>query len=261
VGALALAIVQGPDWQWDSARVLGAFAVSAALLAAFLWRSARHPAPVIELSLFRVRSFAAANAGGFVFAMGFYALLLCNVLFLTGIWHYSILRAGVALTPGPLMATLAAPIGGRLSDRFGQRVVAVPGSLFFAAGALLFALEAGTHRSYVADFLPANMLAGFGIGLTFAAFGSAAVAELPRNRYATGGAINNCIRQIGAVLGVSGLIVILGTPSPEDALHVFHRAWVLMALTGVLAALAGVALGRVRARHAGEEAVAATVPA
>src|SRR5262245_19124262 len=253
VGFLALGIVQGPQWGWDSARIIGSFAASAALLAAFLVRSTRHRAPVIELALFRVRSFAVANAGGFVVAMGFYSLLLCNVLFLTGVWHYSILRAGVALTPGPLMAALAAPIGGRLSDRFGQRVVAVPGSLLFATGALLFAVLTGPEPSYVSDFLPANILGGLGIGLTFAAFGSAAVAELPRNRYATGGAINNCIRQIGAVLGVSVLIVLLGTPTPENAVHLFHRAWALIGLTGAVAAILGVALGRVRARETGEE--------
>jgi hypothetical protein len=105
------------------------------------------------------------------------------------------------------------------------------------------------------------MLAGAGIGLTFAGFGSAAVAELPRNRYATGGAINNCIRQIGAVLGISTLVVLLGTPTPANALHVFHRAWALMALTGALAAITGLALGRVRARHAGEEPAAASAGA
>jgi MFS family permease len=214
---------------------------------------------VIELSLFRVRSFAVANLGGFLFALGFYALLLCNVLFLTGVWGYSILRAGVALTPGPLMAALAAPVGGRLSDRFGQRLVAVPGGLIFAAGALLFALDIGQHRSYATEFLPATLLTGTGVGLTFAAFGSAAVAELPRTRYATGGAINNCFRQIGAALGISTLIVLIGTPSPADALHVYHRAWALMALTGALAGVTGLALGRVRARHAGEEIPDATL--
>ena len=253
VGALALGIVQGPQWGWSSARIVGAFAASAVLLTLFLWRSARHRAPVIELSLFRVRSFSVANLGGFAFATGFFALLLCNVFFLTGVWHYSVLRAGIALTPGPLMAALAAPIGGRLSDRFGQRVVAVPGGLLFGTGALLFALNTDLHPSYAAEFLPANLLTGVGVGLTFAAFGSAAVAELPRNRYATGGAINNCIRQIGAVLGISTLIVLLGTPTPANALHLFHRAWALIALTGGIAALTGLALGRVRARHAGEE--------
>jgi len=250
LGFLALAIVEGPQWGWSSTRIVGSFAASALLLVAFVSRSARHPAPVIELSLFRVRSFAVANAGGFVFALGFFAYLLCGVLFLTGVWHYSILRAGFALTPGPLTAALAAPVGGRLSDRFGQRVVAVPGGLLFGLGALLFALRTGAQPAYVSDFLPGNVLGGAGVGLTFAGFGSAAVAELPRNRYATGGAIANCTRQIGGVLGVSGLIVILGTPSPETALHVFHRAWALMALSGGIAALMGLALGRVRARDA-----------
>ncbi len=259
VGALALGIVQAPQWHWGSTRALAALVGGAGLLVLFVWRSARHRAPVVELSLFRVRSFAAANVGGFLFAMGFFALLLTNVLFLTSVWHYSVLRAGVALTPGPLMAAVAAPIGGRLSDRFGQRVVAIPGSLLFAGGAALFALRVGADASYAADFLPANMLTGTGVGLTFAAFGSAAVAELPRNRYATGGAINNCIRQIGAVLGISTLIVLLGTPAPSEALHRFHRAWALIAVTGSLAALAGVALGRVRARIA-EEPTAAGIP-
>ncbi len=252
VGALSLAIIKGPDWGWSSGRVVGAFAASAVLLAAFVWRSGRHQAPVFELSLFRVRSFAVANAGGFVFSLGFYALLLCNVLFLTSVWGYSILRAGVALTPGPLMAAVTAPIGGRLSDRFGQRVVAVPGALLFGAGALLFAVNIGDDPAFAAEFLPATLLTGAGVGLSFAAFGSAAVAELPRSRYATGGAISNCFRQIGAVLGISTLIVVLGNPSPADPLNPYHRAWGLMALTGAVAAATGLALGRVRARHAGE---------
>jgi EmrB/QacA subfamily drug resistance transporter len=257
VGALALAIVQGPDWGWASAEVLGAFAASTILLTVFVWRSSRHRAPVIELALFRVRSFAVANAGGFVFALGFYALLLSNVLFLTGVWGYSIVKAGVALTPGPLMAAIAAPIGGRLSDRFGQRVVAVPGGLIFAAGALLFAVGLDAERSYLTGFLPATLLTGTGVGLSFAAFGSAAVAELPRTRFATGGAINNTFRQIGAALGISALIAVLGTSAGPDALEDYQLAWALMAVTGGVAGLTGLALGRVRARHVGEPAPSA----
>jgi EmrB/QacA subfamily drug resistance transporter len=255
VGALALGIVQGPSWGWSSARVIGAFVVSAASLVLFLVRSSRHPAPVIELSLFKVRSFAVANAGGFVFALGFYALLLCNVLFLTGVWGYSIVKAGVAVTPGPLMAALSAPIGGRLSDRFGQRVVAVPGGLVFAAGALLFATTLDTSSAYATAFLPATILTGIGVGLSFAAFGSAAVAELPRDRFATGGAINNTFRQIGAALGISTLIAVLGPAAGVDISH-FHRAWALMAITGGVSGLTGLFLGRVRARNVGEPAAA-----
>jgi EmrB/QacA subfamily drug resistance transporter len=252
VAALALAIVEGPAWGWASPGVAAALAVAAVTLPLFVVRSARHPAPMIELSLFRVRSFAVAGAGVFVFALGFYALLLANVLFLTSVWRYSVLHAGLALTPGPLMAALAAPVGGRLSDRFGQRVVTVPGGLLFAAGAALLTLQLGATPRYVSGFLPAVLLTGAGVGLSFAGFGSAAVAELPRSRYATGSAISSTFRQLGAVLGISGLIAALGTPGSADAITAFHRVWGLVALTGVVAAGTAVALGRVRARQVEE---------
>ena len=145
VGLLSLGIVKGQDWGWGSARVVGSLAASALALAAFVARSARHPAPVIELGLLRVRSFAVANVGVFLFALGFYAVLLANILFLTSVWGWSVLRAGIAVTPGPLMAALWATVGGRLSDRFGQRVVALPGGLLFAAGCVVFATATGAR--------------------------------------------------------------------------------------------------------------------
>ena len=136
MAALALAIVKAPDWGWGSDRgSLATFAgAAAALLAAFVWRSATHPHPVVELSLFRVRSFAVACVGVGIFSLGFYALLLSGILFLTGVWHYSILKAGFAVTPGPLMAAASSAVAGRLADRFGQRVVAAAGGLVFALG-------------------------------------------------------------------------------------------------------------------------------
>jgi EmrB/QacA subfamily drug resistance transporter len=249
VGALSLGIVEGPSWGWGSGRVVAAFVVAAALAPYFVWRSAHHRAPVFELSLFRVRSFAVANAGVFVFSAGFYALLLCNVLFLTGVWHYSVLRAGVALTPGPLMAAFSAPIGGRLSDRFGQRVVAVPGGVFFAGGVLFFLLATGTAHAYWSHFFPGMLLTGIGVGLSFSGISSAAVAELPHARFATGSAISSTSRQIGAVVGIAVLIAILGTPRGGDVLTPFHHAWLTMVLTGGASALIATALGRVRARH------------
>lgn len=249
VASLSLAIVEGPSWGWGSAGVVGAFAASALLAPLFVARSVRHRTPVFELSLFKVRSFAVANTGVFVFGAGFYALLLSNVLFLTGVWHYSVLRAGVALTPGPIMAMLAAPLGGRLADRFGQRVVAFPGGLVFAGGALILVLFTGAHAEYVSTFLPGILLTGTGVGLSFSGFSSAAVAELPHDRFATGSAISATSRQIGAVVGIATLIAVLGTPAPAGAVHAFHRAWLLMVVTGAVAGLLALALGRVRARH------------
>src|SRR3954470_21565498 len=232
VGALALAIVEAPSWGWGSDRVLGAFAVAALSLGAFVWRSATHPHPVLELSLFRVRSFALACAGVGIFSLGFYALLLSNILFLTGVWHYSILKAGFAVTPGPLMAATSSALAGRLIDRYGHRVSAVPGGLLFALGCVLFAGGLGTSPAYVAEFLPATLLTGLGVGLSFAGWSSAAVAELAPARFATGSAISACFRQLGAVLGISVLIAIVGSaPSLDD----FHRAYWLMAVAGLTA--------------------------
>src|SRR3954452_1741264 len=92
VGAVSLGIVEAPQWGWGSARVLGAFASALVLLGLFVWRSAAHPHPVLELSLFRVRSFATACVGVGMFAMGFYAVLLAIILFLTSVWGYSTLQ-------------------------------------------------------------------------------------------------------------------------------------------------------------------------
>jgi EmrB/QacA subfamily drug resistance transporter len=259
VALLSLGIVKGQEWGWGGGRVLGSVAAGVLLLALFGVRSARHPAPVVDPGLFRVRSFAVANAGMFVFALGFYAFLLANVLFLTGPWHYSVLKAGFAVTPGPLMAALGALAGGRLADRFGQRVVALPGGLLFGLGSLGIAASAGPVPAYATEILPWLPLTGFGVGLSFSAWGSAAVAELPPSRFATGSAISATSRQIGAVLGIAVLVAVIGTPSPQDAMATFHTAWVLMAIPATAAGLIALALGRVRARN--PEAVGALAAA
>jgi EmrB/QacA subfamily drug resistance transporter len=246
VGALALGIVKGADWGWDSARVLGAFAAASLLLPAVVLRSTRHRAPVIELSLFRVRSFAVSIAGMFAFSTAFYALLLANVLFLTQVWGYSILEAGFAVTPGPLMAALTAPFAGRLSDRFGQRVVALPGALLFAIGCALFAVGMDATPGYASEYLIPTMLTGAGVGFSFAAWGSASVAELPPARFATGSAVVSCLRQIGAVLGIAALVAVLDAAPPGDPVAGFVDAWTMMAVTAGAVAVLALALGRIR---------------
>jgi EmrB/QacA subfamily drug resistance transporter len=259
VALISLGIVKGQDWGWGGGRVLGALAAGVVLLLAFGRRSGRHAAPVVEPALFRVRSFAVANAGAFTFALGFYAFLLANVLFLTGPWHYSILSAGFLLTPGPLMAAVGAVLGGRFADRFGQRVVALPGGLLFGLGCLGIAVSAGPTPAYMTEILPWLPLTGLGVGLSFSAWGSAAVAELPPSRFATGGAITGCVRQIGAVLGIAVLVAVLAAATPSDPLGPFQDAWRLMAATGVTAGLLALGLGRVRARD--PEAALASAPA
>jgi MFS family permease len=201
-----------------------------------------------------------ASTAVFVFSVAFYALLLSNVLFLTQVWDYSVLKAGFAVTAGPLTAAVFSVIGGRLSDAYGQRVVAVPGGLTFAAGAVLLSIMPGAEPNYWGHIFPAMIVTGAGVGLSFASLSSAAVAELPAHRFSTGSAVSACFRQLGAVLGVSLLVAVLGTPaSPAAALDAFHQAWGLMASGGAGAALLAIGLGRVRAT--GTEPVEAAVAA
>jgi EmrB/QacA subfamily drug resistance transporter len=247
VAAVALGIVKGPDWGWSSVQVIGSLAAGVVLLVLLVLRSSRHSAPVLELSLFRVRSFAVAVSGTFLFSIAFYALLLCNILFLTEVWGYSILKAGFAVTPAPLTAAVTAAIGGRVSDRFGPRVLAIPGPLLFAAGCALFAISLGSDPNYLRDYLPATFLTGAGVGSSFAAFSAAAVAKLPPARFATGSAIAACFRQVGAVLGVSVLVAVLDGATRANLVDTFDRAYALMAAVSVAAACAGLLLGRVRA--------------
>ena len=236
VGALALGIVKAPDWGWTSDRVLAAWSIAVAFAAIFVARSARHPAPVIEPAMLRIRTFSTANAAFFLFSIGFYALLLGNILFLTQVWRYSLAEAGFAVTPAALMAAIAAAAGGRLVERFGSRQVAVPGLMLFC-GACLAYHGAGARPNYLGHWLPAQLVSGSAVGLTFAGLTSASVADLPLSRLATGTAVSSCFRQIGAVIGIAGLVAVLGTPDQRTPLLAFEHAWTLMACTALGAAL------------------------
>ena len=236
VGGLALGIVKAPDWGWTSDRVLATWSVAVAFAGVFVARSARHPAPVLEPAMLRIRTFSTANAAFFLFSIGFYALLLGNILFLTQVWRYSLLEAGFAVTPGALMAAIAAAAGGRLVERFGSRQVAVPALMLFC-GACLAYHGAGARPNYLGHWLPAQLASGSAVGLTFAGLTSASVADLPLSRLATGTAVSSCFRQIGAVVGIAGLVAVLGTPDTQRPLPAFERAWLLMAGTALGAAL------------------------
>ena len=104
VAALAGAIVQGGQWGWGSARIVGLLALAALLLAVLGRRIARHPAPIVEPALLAVRAFSLATVASLLFFAAFAGMLLGCVLFLTGVWHESTLTAGLMIAPGPALA-------------------------------------------------------------------------------------------------------------------------------------------------------------
>jgi MFS family permease len=209
---VTLAIVEGNDWGWTSAAILGTFAGSAGLFAGVVWRSFRHPRPIVSPELFADASFRIGNLGTLLFAAAFFSLILGNVLFLTGIWGYSLLAAGAATLPGPVLSTIVSGPAGRLADRFGHRAVVVPGTVVFAAGVMVLR-SAGAEPDWVGLWLPGACLTGIGIGLAFPTLGSAAVRDIPDDAFATASAVNAAFRQVGAVLGTALLVAIVGNPA------------------------------------------------
>ena len=255
VASLVAGIVEGHDWGWTSARILGVFAVAVASGAWLVARSRHHPSPVIEPAVIRHRAVALADVSSLVFFGGFGALVLGGVLFLTGVWHESVLRAGFMIAPGPLVAGLTAFPGGVLGARFGHRAVGTVGSLLFAAGGVFWVTHLGTSPDWLGAYLPGSVLTGVGVGLMLPSLGGAATAPLPPERFATGTALYAMTRQIGVALGVASLVAILGTTTGPD-LTAFHHAWIFMIACSLAA---GLVLQGVGAR-AKETADAGAVP-
>ena len=249
VAALALGIVKAPGWGWASGRVLAAWSIAAAFAAVFVARSARHPAPVLEPAILRLRTFSTANAA---------FLHVLDRLLRVAAREHPVPDRGVALLAvgggirrhaGGADGRDRGRGGGRLVERFGSRQVAVPALMLFCGGCLAYH-GAGPRPDYLGHWLPTQLVSGSAVGLTFAALTSASVADLPLNRLATGTAVSSCFRQIGAVVGIAGLVAVLGAADTRMPLPAFERAWLLMACTALGAALIASALpGR---RHACE---------
>jgi EmrB/QacA subfamily drug resistance transporter len=242
VGALALGIVQSDEWGWGDTRTLVAFAVSAILLSLFVLRSATHRSPTLDLRLFRNRNFRMANLATASFGVAFAAMFLGTVLFLTNVWRYGTLEAGLLIAPGPFIAALVAGPAGRAADRIGHRPMLVAGGLIFAAANLWRVLATDLDREIWDLWMPTLLLTGIGVGLTLPTLGSAAVHGLAPNRFAVGSAVNQTIRQLGAVLGVALVIALLGSPSPAELLDAFDRIFWLLAAGGVATAVFSLAI-------------------
>jgi EmrB/QacA subfamily drug resistance transporter len=243
IGLLTGGIVEGPDWGWGDPRIIAAFLGAVALVTAFVLRSARHPAPVLELPMLRIRSFSVANTAALVFFAGFGAMLLSSVLLLTEVWHYSVLKAGLALMPGPLMAAIFAAPAGRLGAKIGQAPVVAAGGLVFASGFAVNLSLLDSTPDYAGSFLPGFLLGGIGVGLVLGPLPAAATMSLPPDRFATGTAVFGMARQLGAAIGVAVLVALLADPAPDELFSHLQRGWVFALGTGIVTGLLALAIG------------------
>jgi EmrB/QacA subfamily drug resistance transporter len=210
VGAVALSIVQidSPTWQRDELVAVGALG-AIALIGFVLW-ARRAATPLVDLTLFRHRTYTFVNLATLAFGMAFSMMFFAFFFFMTEIWHYSLPRAGLAITPGPLLVVVVAIVSGRIAARIGHRPFLVTGALVYAASGLWLALVPGVQPDYLQDWLPGLLLSGAGVGLVLPSLSAAAVSQLPSDQYGIGSAVNQATRQIGSVLGVAVTVLLIG---------------------------------------------------
>lgn len=236
VGAIVLAIVESGESRWSSPQIflLGAGGLVAGVCFV-IWAQVR-PNALIDLSLFKHRTYRFVNAATLVFGTAFSMMFLGFFFFMIGVWHYTLPQAGLAVTPGPLLVIPTAIVTGRLAARLGHRRFLVSGSLLYALSSLWFFWVPGNEPSYLLHWLPGLVMSGIAVGLVLPSLSAAAVNRLPVAHYAVGSAVNQATRQIGSALGVALTVALLGQATVQladfHALYLLHGA--LAFLTGLL---------------------------
>jgi NTE family protein len=241
VGSLVLAVTESPRWGVVSARTAGCLAVvlfAAALLGVLERRAAE---PVLDLALFRIRSFSIGTAASALFFFAFLGHGLASVLFLQSVWGYGPARAGLAFAVAPLTAIAANPIGGRLVDRHGSRTVGMAGLAVYVTAMVAFAfLVVGQPPAYLGRFLPIACAASCSLGFIFPALTGASTVDVSGHLLATATGVLNTLRQIGGVIGVAVVVAVL-SDFPSDS-GPYFRLYIGLAVAAGLAALSVVAL-------------------
>ncbi|TRW89166.1 MFS transporter [Mycolicibacterium sp. 018/SC-01/001] len=226
VSALVWVLVELPTAP-SSAVVAVVTAIGVLSLFISVWRSRRHPVPALDLVVIRHRPMWLSSVAMLLFAAGFAAMLLCSVMLFTGVWHQSPLRAGLWLSPGPLVVVLVSlGLAGRLIDRFGTGAVAAAGSSVYALGIGYWMIRVGHQVDYVHDFLPGQMLTGIGVGLVLPSLSAVTALALPDHQWGAGSALTNTARQLGAVLGTAILTMVLQS---GVELSTIRNGWFLIA--------------------------------
>jgi EmrB/QacA subfamily drug resistance transporter len=235
---LTLAVIGSGDWGPTSLRTLAALVTGAASFVLLLVHSSRSRSPAVDLTLFRDLNFRVANWTTLVFSIAFTAMFFGLILFLTQVWGYSILRAGLAMTPGPLTVMPFAILGGRIAARRGHRGLLVTGGVVYALTGLVFLLFASATPRYLALFLPTSLGVGLAVGLVMPSLSAVAAHGLSSERYALGVAVNQAIRQLGSVLGV-GVVIALVSRAAIGQLAPFRGVFAVLVAGGLATAILG----------------------
>jgi EmrB/QacA subfamily drug resistance transporter len=248
--ALTFALIEADSYGWTSGVILGLFAVAIVGFAVFVALERRQRVPMLDVSLFRQRTFAGANTAMLLTTFAMFGMLFFLSLYMQNVLGYSATQAGAAFLPMTVMITLVAPTAGRLSDRVGSRWL-MSGGLTLVGIALLLFSRLDVQSSYVM-ILPALIVAGLGLSLAMTPTTAAVMASVPVDKAGVGSGVLNSFRQVGGSLGIAviGAIVTarIAVPpgSPDYAgqfvngMRTGFHVSAAMAFAGALVAVAAV---------------------
>jgi EmrB/QacA subfamily drug resistance transporter len=241
---LTYGLIEANRLGWSSAAILLCFAGSAVMFAVFIVVELRQRLPTVSLSLFRNPTFAGANAVGFMTFMSLFGFIFFISLYLQTILGYSALKAGVTFVSATAAIMVAAPIGGKLSDRIGSRWPMTVGMALWGASLLVLAAFIGLHTHFWTMF-PWLVLGGVGFGLVLPPSTAAAMAAVSTDKSGVAAGLLQAVRQVGGALGVAimGAIVVAQTSAlavgdPRYALHFVTGVKHVLLASGAIA-LAG----------------------
>ncbi|MFG1604638.1 MFS transporter [Actinoplanes sp. NPDC049265] len=201
---LVWGVVDGPDHGWTSGRVASMLAGGAALIGLFIAWQRRNATPMMPLRLFRSRGFSLVSIVTLTFSAGTFGAVFLLAQFFQVVQGLSPLDAGIRTLPWTMAPMVIAPLAGIFADRIGLRTLIATGQALLAGALLWIGLVTGTDTSYAA-LVPSFVMAGIGMGLTFAPISTMALASVSESERGVASGANNTIREFGVAAGVAAL--------------------------------------------------------
>ena len=204
LAGVVFGLIEQPTYGWGDPRIVVPLGGGAVLLALFLAQERRSAEPMLPLSLFRERNFAAGNAATLTMYAGLGAATFFLPLFLQQVAGYSALAAGGSLLPLTVVMFLLSKRFGALADRFGPHLLMSAGPLLAGVGLLLFTrLDAGA--SYLSGVLPAALVFALGLSMTVAPLTAAVLAGVDEHRSGVASGVNNAVARVAGLLAIGAV--------------------------------------------------------
>ena len=225
VGSLAVVATQGDDWGWLTATTLS-FAVVATVSGwLVLRRSRRHPGSLLDLALFRVRSYATSNVVSVLSQAGFFSFFFSLPLFLIDVWGWSTFEAGLAVALNQAAAAVVGIPAGRRADLRGPVGVVSAGGLVAAVGYAWLAAGAGADEAFWTVLAPSLVLGGMGSMMIGSTISAAAFRDLDDSVLGRAAGSYYVTRRLGSAVGAVAGVAILGDQTGLDAIDRFRWIW------------------------------------